>query len=94
MFSSRARLLSMRTAMKLARQLLETTILAIEAIADECSFRLSVTFRQRFHACFGVTPMPWQSAFRDNDSAIATTSANFWRTRNFVAERAKCYGDF
>lgn len=60
-----------------AQQLLETTDLTIETIANECGFRSPVTFRQRFHACFGVSPMSWRSAFRDNGEAVATTSVDF-----------------
>lgn len=50
-----------------AQSMLETTTSSIEAIADACGFGSAVTFRQRFHEQFGVSPSAWRRSFAAGD---------------------------
>lgn len=50
-----------------AQAMLETTTSSIEAIADACGFGSAVTFRQRFHERFGVSPSAWRRSFAAGD---------------------------
>ncbi|RDI64739.1 GlxA family transcriptional regulator [Nocardia pseudobrasiliensis] len=54
----------LRTRIDRARQLLETTDLSIEQIADQCGFGSAVTLRHHFGRKIGVAPLAYRKAFR------------------------------
>ncbi|MFF5211144.1 GlxA family transcriptional regulator [Streptosporangium sp. NPDC000396] len=47
-----------------ARELLETTNLPVERVAERCGFGSSATFRHRFAQHVGVSPSAYRAAFR------------------------------
>jgi transcriptional regulator GlxA family with amidase domain len=53
-----------RLRIRRAQQLLETTALGIERIADEVGFGASATFRQRFQRVVGTSPQAYRRSFR------------------------------
>ncbi|MCR5976672.1 helix-turn-helix domain-containing protein [Gordonia jinghuaiqii] len=54
----------LRQRLDLARVLLETSDLSIDAIAQRSGFGSSVTMRQNFAAAFGTSPMTYRRQFR------------------------------
>ncbi|MCM6774260.1 helix-turn-helix domain-containing protein [Nocardia sp. CDC159] len=54
----------LRARIDRARQLLESTDLSIEQIAEECGFGSAVTLRHHFGRKVGVAPLAYRKAFR------------------------------
>jgi transcriptional regulator GlxA family with amidase domain len=54
------------TAERLQRsqELLETTDISIESVAEKVGFTSPISFRQRFKHRFGVAPSEWRRTFR------------------------------
>jgi transcriptional regulator GlxA family with amidase domain len=56
----------------LAQQLLETTNLTVERIADQVGLHSSVTLRQQFAHAFGTSPRDWRARFQTRrESTVA-----------------------
>jgi transcriptional regulator GlxA family with amidase domain len=53
-----------RVRVRRAQQLLETTGLAVERIAEECGFRSATVMREHFGRIVGTTPLAYRLAFR------------------------------
>jgi len=53
----------------LARTLLETTDLPVDAIAHRCGFGTGTSLRQHFHTTVGVPPLTYRRTFQAQDSA-------------------------
>ncbi len=49
------------------RELLETTSLSVEAIAERIGFKTGTSFRQHFKRCHHVSPSDWRKTFGGND---------------------------
>jgi transcriptional regulator GlxA family with amidase domain len=48
----------------LCQQLLESTALSIDAIADHAGFGSPVSLRHHFRRRFGISPSDWRTTFR------------------------------
>ena len=54
-----------------SQELLETTAISIENVAEKVGFHSPISFRQRFKHRFGVTPSEWRRTFRGPLSVTA-----------------------
>lgn len=54
-----------------AKDLLETTRISIDRVADQSGFRTPVSFRQAFKRAMQVSPSEWRRSFGDNDAPHA-----------------------
>lgn len=52
-----------------SQELLETTDLSVERVAEQVGFQSAVTFRQSFRQKLGVSPVEWRKTFRGSASA-------------------------
>ncbi|KQX49887.1 MULTISPECIES: helix-turn-helix domain-containing protein [unclassified Streptomyces] len=57
-----------------ARQLLETTDLAVDEIAGEVGFATGTSLREHLHAAIGVTPLAYRRTFRGTVPTAAETA--------------------
>jgi transcriptional regulator GlxA family with amidase domain len=54
-----------------ARQLLETTDLPVERIAERCGFGTTVSLRQHLHAAIGMSPLAYRRTYQPAEPAAA-----------------------
>ncbi len=74
-----------RVRVRRAQQLLETTDLAIERIAEECGFRSATVMREHFGRIVGTTPLAYRLAFRGRTVTPMRRNGRTFRLRGFAA---------
>jgi transcriptional regulator GlxA family with amidase domain len=64
-----------RQRLELARRLLETTDLPVDAVARRAGFGTAVSLRQHLHAAIGVSPLAYRRTFRTTADGAAVAGA-------------------